>query len=577
MFRIDLKKFRKIHSDKHTSTLEHPNGHSIRIAHSALTPEMHGQLQALPMHKMDKVAEQAMTPKMASGGEIPEQPTSSTMQDSPEQIVADANANANANASKPAPIDPKTEAIRSLYNQNVRNMSNIPGDPIEQQRITASQFGPGGEPPTNLNVDAMEKSQKDYDASQQAELAQKEQATAQMERSNNARMAGGLPPIPVQADMAAAIEQPPPEAPKAAATPTPTTPPETAMPGDKELAQTQRGNSAVAAGAGPATQPGTVDTQHALVQAKQMTYDALMREREHFIEAIKDVKPETIGKIFADKSLPGKLSMVAGLLLGGMGSGLTGQPNAALAQYHSLIDNDLKAQQTNLATRQGLLANNLALTHDIKDAIQLSKVQMMDYQMHKLVQLAQKYPNNPQIQQNLQALGMLGMQSTSNMMDTVAANVAWRHSVSELKDPLQRIQFNPVMSPEQKNGAIKEYGTYQNMDKARTNILDAFDKVAAMPGAGTFSPQQRNALLQPLLAQAVKDSEGRITPQDVPMIEALLPSPRDVGKSTRNIKRQQLAKFMSTKMHFPMLQLAGVDTNTPTVGAIETSPPKLGK
>jgi len=255
---------------------------------------------------------------------------------------------------------------------------------------------------------------------------------------------------------------------------------------------------------------------------------------------------------------------------------MTGKSNPALDMFNNNINNELKAQQLNMAKQQNLLANNLAVTGHIDDATKLAKVNFMDYQMHQLTQLAQKYPNNPNIQQNLQALGMMGQQSSSNLMDSVAANVAWRHAASQIQDPTQKIQFNPMMTPEQKNEALKQLGTYQNMNNARNNILSAFDQVGHMSMAGTFSPNQRDALIEPGLAQAIKDSEGRITPQDTPMIRALMPKPTDMGK-TRAVKRQQLAKFMSSKMNFPMLDLAGVNVGTPSIGGITARPPNLGQ
>lgn len=501
--------------------------------------------------------------KLADGGDV----NSSSMQDSPEQIAADAAAPQTQQVPQ---IDPELQAKRSLYNQQVQSMSNIPGDPDEQQRIKATQFGPNGEAPANFNIDAWNKASTDYGASQQAETAQKQQQTAQIAAQNQARIAAGLPPIPVTADQAAS------EIPPQSNTPVPATSQrlaDPAIPGDNELKQLQSSQQAIKS-SNPTASP--VDTEQKLVAAKQLTYDALMHERQQMLAQMTDVKPETMGSLFHDKNLPGKLGMLAGMMLGGGAAGTLGGPNQVAQMYENMIDRDLKSQQLNLSKKQGLLANNLALMGNIPDAVKLSKVQMMDKQMHTLVQLAQKYPNNPQIQQNLQAMGMMGAQSSSNLMDSIAANQAWRHAASEIKDPAQKIQFHPMLTPEQKNSALKELGTYQNMNAMRSNILDAFDKVSKMSLAGTFNPNQRNALLQPLLAQAVKDSEGRITPQDVPMIEALLPSRTDAGR-TRDIKRAQLAKFMSSKMNFPMLSLAGVDVNTPSIGNIQSGPPKLGK
>lgn len=489
--------------------------------------------------------------------------------------------------------DSELQAKRAAYNQMVADKlgggkyaEGKGQDPTTMENIQAAQFGPNGEPPANFNADVWQQSAANYNASQQNELAAKQQATAQMAQNNQARVSAGLDPIPITSDMAASVTSP-----TSGGTPdnsvptTPQTPPDAAIPGDKELTALQAGRQAVnsANPGAPAHQPATSapgqspqDTQQKLVAAKQLTFDALMHERQQMLSQMKDADPLTMGKIFDDKTWHGKIGMLAGLMLGGGAGAVLGTGNNVASMYQSMIDNNLKAQQLNMGQRQNLMANNMQLMGNVKDAVALSKLQMNDLMMHKLVQLAAKYPNNPQIQQNLQAMGMMGMQSSSSIMDTLAANQAWRHSVDHIQDPGQKIQFNPVMTPEQKNEAFKQLGTYQNMNAARSNLLNAFDKVDKMALAGSFSPHQRDALLQPLLAQTVKDSEGRITPQDVPMIGALFPSATDVGKNTRAIKRAQLAKFVSEKMNFPMLQLAGVNVNTPQVG-VQAGPPKLGK
>lgn len=46
---IDLSRFKKAHADKESTTLVHPEGHSIKLAHKMLSPKMRSQLAALPM------------------------------------------------------------------------------------------------------------------------------------------------------------------------------------------------------------------------------------------------------------------------------------------------------------------------------------------------------------------------------------------------------------------------------------------------------------------------------------------------------------------------------------------------
>ncbi len=47
---LDLSRFKKVSSDKKTTTLRHSKGHEIKIAHSGLTPKMKEHLDSLPAH-----------------------------------------------------------------------------------------------------------------------------------------------------------------------------------------------------------------------------------------------------------------------------------------------------------------------------------------------------------------------------------------------------------------------------------------------------------------------------------------------------------------------------------------------
>lgn len=57
------------------------------------------------------------------------------------------------------------------------------------------------------------------------------------------------------------------------------------------------------------------------------------------------ITPKTYGSLFADKSLPGKIGTLFGLLLSGAGSGLSHQPNALLARMDKEIERDVQAQK----------------------------------------------------------------------------------------------------------------------------------------------------------------------------------------------------------------------------------------
>lgn len=82
------------------------------------------------------------------------------------------------------------------------------------------------------------------------------------------------------------------------------------------------------------------------------------------------IKPQTMSGLFAKKDTMGKVGTMFGLLLGGMGSGMTGQPNALLAMMQKEIDNDLEAQKASNTNSQNWL--KLSHEHEMQKA-QLKK------------------------------------------------------------------------------------------------------------------------------------------------------------------------------------------------------------
>lgn len=57
MAAIDFAKFKKISSDDKVTTLRHPAGHTVNIAHNVLHPKLKAELDKIPMHKQNAIKE----------------------------------------------------------------------------------------------------------------------------------------------------------------------------------------------------------------------------------------------------------------------------------------------------------------------------------------------------------------------------------------------------------------------------------------------------------------------------------------------------------------------------------------
>lgn len=87
------------------------------------------------------------------------------------------------------------------------------------------------------------------------------------------------------------------------------------------------------------------------------------------------ISPQTYGTLFAKKDTLGKIGSLFGLLVSGIGSGLTGQPNAVMEMMNKEIMNDLEAQKQSKTNAQNFIKLNQEKELQ-KSQIQLQKSQI---------------------------------------------------------------------------------------------------------------------------------------------------------------------------------------------------------
>lgn len=93
-------------------------------------------------------------------------------------------------------------------------------------------------------------------------------------------------------------------------------------------------------------------------------------------------------KYLQNMSTGSKISTALGLIVGGMGAGLTHGPNLAFQYLQSQIDRDIDAQKTELGKRQNLLSYNMQQGKDLREATEFSRLQMNDIMNSRLRALA---------------------------------------------------------------------------------------------------------------------------------------------------------------------------------------------
>lgn len=258
-----------------------------------------------------------------------------------------------------------------------------------------------------------------------------------------------------------------------------------------------------------------------------------------------------------------KLATGIGIILAGFNP--TASPNAAIEFLNQNMNRNLQAQRAELGKKENLLSANMKQFGNMRDATDMTRVMQADMVSNMLKQTAAKSAS-PLAQANaLKIAGQLDMQAAP-----VMSQIAMRRT---LIGGMQSGQVSPdkivnFMVPEhQRADAVKELSKAQDMQAAKDNLLSAFDQLNQVDTIGNniTSPVQTykkvHAIADPLIEQLAKDNEGRVTPTTVKFLSGLMPKPGD-SEDTVNTKKSQLNKFVSEKMHFPILDAYGIPTSS---------------
>ncbi len=176
------------------------------------------------------------------------------------------------------------------------------------------------------------------------------------------------------------------------------------------------------------------------------TVDQLNNDDHLFAQDIQrgHITPETYADLFEKKSTLGKVSTMFGLLLGGMGGGLTHQPNAALEMMNGEIKRDLEAQIHSNTNSQNWA--KLSMQHELqKVQIPLVAAQT-EYEKAKTTQMPEL---TKQIQAHVNSLNeeakFKATQSAHNKMEIAAAFGTYQDIVNKMPDGPQKQQAQQLL------------------------------------------------------------------------------------------------------------------------------------
>ena len=202
------------------------------------------------------------------------------------------------------------------------------------------------------------------------------------------------------------------------------------------------------------------------------------------------IQPKTYQSLFEDKSTLGKIGTIFGLMVGGMGAGLTHTENPVLAMMRNQIGNDLEAQKANISNKQTLLAMNRQRFPDIESATNFTRMQLnrmtLDDLNRKVQNLPPGSPAQIKAQQSLQTVGQAINTDNYNLSGQIAAKQAFLNSTQG-----QAMSGSEAAFQSQQN--MLRRGNEQQQKLAELNEAH---HVAGIPGQSSvaLTPENRDAL-----------------------------------------------------------------------------------
>lgn len=287
----------------------------------------------------------------------------------------------------------------------------------------------------------------------------------------------------------------------------------------------------------------------------------------HINSAIEDVNNGHIDPdhYMSSKSDWGKARTAIGLILGGIGSGLTGQPNAALDFINKQIDRDILTQRVNLDKKNTVLGAYMRQMGNLGDATKMAWAFYNDLYTSELKKQAALMRDplaraqamqlvGEREQQKAQVLGPLAFQRA--MMQTMGSGQV---------NPAAAVRMYSQMGlikPEYAEKAMQELTFAENHSKQSQIILDTFDKAVKENTLGNrvmhagYEPASIG-MLKTAVMPYLKTAEGQINETEIERMDELLPRPGDSAKKIAD-KRQGWVNFLAEKAATPHLKGLGM-------------------
>ncbi len=536
---LRYKNFKKVHEDAHSATLQHPEGHQIKIAKGALSDHIKKQLSALPFAEGGEVDE-STEPQYVNGKEVGRTPKATHRID------------AYGNTADYQPEKEHHVESVPLSNENVRKTPEGPTNALRH----AFGMADGGDVPEQHAAMSMPNGQE-VPSNLSAEQPQQD-ITSQMANMQ----------LPQQDIAQGPTNQALPQAPQAQS-----------IPGMDQNYPAQAMQQAQSGIVGQAKAEAHLGNKEADILQHQQRSDAMLNQMHQqkqqeltgeIDNVIADVKNQKIdpNHFWNSKSNLGKASTAIGLILGGMGAGLTGGPNPALQFLNQQIDRDIEGQKMQMGQKMNMMT---ALQHQFGneiDATNMAKAMQAGVYASQLQEAAAKSKDPMALARAQQANAQILAQYGPMVQQTAMRQAILGGMKQGNVEPEKAVPY--LVPQEHQKEVYNEIKKAQDVNQLEKPILENFDKAAKentilKTGFGKVRTPVSIQTLQAMALPMIHDQEGRVNEYEMKTLQDLMPQPGDTDTKIAG-KRQGWINFMHQKQATPTANSFGIQVPKSSAG-----------
>jgi hypothetical protein len=511
---LDLRKFKKLHSNEHTTTLKHPDGHEIKIAHKGLKEGMRKSLDELPKFSNGGIVESVIKTVKSSMTEEPKPKKDVRPLD--KQKAKDFSSVFNTD--KYAHGGEVQGYANGGYVSVLDQPESFDGPPTQQMYDDAFNKHVLRQPPSNMEQVPPESIKSDLAGAMAAG-----DVGNQMQTVMNAPPEQNMPTqninIPTKQNPVDAGQQP----------------------GNMMMDGMNQQISGVRQEAAAQSAQGKMEAaaQNEYIGREQETLNHYNEQAAGITKEIDDATHDYMNghidpqHFWKSKDSTGKAMTAIGLILGGIGQGLAGGENPALQFLNAQIDRDIDAQKATISQKGNIIKALHDKMGNLKDATSVAKAMYANIYAAKLQKAAAESKDPMAKARADMAIGQIRAEQAKLVMGAAQGQALSKMNSSD------KVRYDNA-----RMGAV----AVNDMK----NALSSGDNTVSLIGDNRFTEAKRRFVE----ALGRMQSGGAIGEQENKEFQAMLPTWKDKAE-IQKLKFQKVQEEFNSR-----LQTMGVDPST---------------